>query len=61
MRILVMQASPNEDGLTAGMAKQALAGAQAAGAETELVHLRKLKLPKQLPQRELPTENHIHP
>jgi len=44
MRILVMQASPNEDGLTAGMAKQALSGAQAAGAETELVHLRKLKL-----------------
>jgi multimeric flavodoxin WrbA len=44
MKILVMQASPNEDGLTARMAKQAMAGAQAAGAETELLHLRKLKL-----------------
>lgn len=44
MRVLVMQASPNEDGLTASMAKEAMAGAQAAGAETELVHLRKLKL-----------------
>jgi len=44
MRILVMQASPNEDGLTASMAKEALAGAQAAGAQTELAHLRKLKL-----------------
>ncbi len=44
MRILVMQASPNEDGLTATMAKEAEAGAKAAGAETELVHLRKLKL-----------------
>jgi len=39
-----MQASPNEDGLTASMAKQAMAGARAAGAEAELVHLRKLKL-----------------
>ena len=44
MRILVVQASPNEDGLTASMAKEALAGAQAAGAEAELVHLRKLNL-----------------
>ena len=44
MRILVLQASPNEDGLTASMAKEVMAGAQAAGAETELVHMRKLKL-----------------
>ncbi len=44
MRILVMQGSPNEDGLTASMAKEAMAGAKAAGADTELVHLRKLKL-----------------
>ena len=44
MRILGLQASPNEDGLTARMAKQALAGAEAAGAQTELVHLRKQKL-----------------
>jgi multimeric flavodoxin WrbA len=44
MRILVLQASPNEDGLTATMAKEAMEGAQAAGAETELVHLKKMKL-----------------
>jgi len=44
MRILVMQASPNEDGLTASMAKEAMAGAEAAGAETELVHLRQHEL-----------------
>lgn len=44
MRVLVMQASPNEDGLTASMAKESLAGAVAAGAQTELVHLRKLEL-----------------
>jgi len=44
VKILVMQASPNEDGLTASMAKEAMAGAEAAGAETELVHLRKLQL-----------------
>ncbi len=44
MRILVTQGSPNEDGLTASMAKDAMAGAEAAGAETELVHLCKLKL-----------------
>ncbi len=44
MRILVLQASPNEDGLTATMAKEAMAGAQAAGADTELVHLKQMKL-----------------
>lgn len=44
MRILAVQASPNENGLTATMAKEAMAGAQAAGAEVELVHLRKLNL-----------------
>jgi len=44
MKILVLQASPNEDGLTATMAKAAEAGAKAAGAETELIHLKKLKL-----------------
>lgn len=44
MKILVLQASPNEDGLTATMGKAAEAGAKAAGAETELVHLKKLKL-----------------
>jgi len=44
MRILALQASPNEDGLTATMAKEAMAGAKAAGAEVELLHLRKLNL-----------------
>ncbi len=44
MRILVLQASPNEDGLTATMAKEAMAGAQAAGADSELVHLKQMKL-----------------
>ncbi len=44
MKILVMQASPNLDGLTAMMAKEALAGAHAAGAQTELLNLRKLGL-----------------
>jgi len=44
MRFLVLQASPNEDGLTASMAKAALQGAQAAGAEAELVHLCQLNL-----------------
>lgn len=44
MRILAMQGSPNLDGLTATMAKQAVAGAHAAGAETELLNLCKLKL-----------------
>jgi multimeric flavodoxin WrbA len=44
MKILVMQASPNLDGLTATMAKEAMAGAKAAGAEVELVNLKKQKL-----------------
>jgi len=44
MRILAMQGSPNQDGLTATMAKAALAGAEAAGAEVELVHLKEKKL-----------------
>ncbi len=44
MKILALQASPNLDGLTASMAQQALAGAQGAGAETELLHLCQLNL-----------------
>jgi multimeric flavodoxin WrbA len=44
MRILALQGSPNHDGLTARMAKQATAGAKAAGAETELLNLCDLKL-----------------
>ena len=44
MRILGIQTSPNEDGLTASMALAALKGAEAAGAETDLIHLRKLDI-----------------
>jgi multimeric flavodoxin WrbA len=44
MKILAMQASPNVDGLTAKMAKEAMAGAQAAKAEVELLNLCHMKL-----------------
>jgi multimeric flavodoxin WrbA len=44
MRIIAIQASPDEQGLTASLAAAALAGAQAAGAETELVHLCRLNV-----------------
>ena len=44
MRILVMQGSPRKDGLTASMAKEALSGAESAGAQTELIHLCELEL-----------------
>ncbi|UCH34636.1 MAG: flavodoxin family protein, partial [Armatimonadota bacterium] len=39
MKVIAIQTSPNEDGLTATMAQMALDGAKAAGAETELIHL----------------------
>jgi multimeric flavodoxin WrbA len=41
MKVIALQASPNTDGLTATTALAALRGAEAAGAETELIHLRK--------------------
>jgi len=44
MKVLGIQTSPNEDGLTASMALAALKGAETAGAETELIHLRKLDI-----------------
>jgi multimeric flavodoxin WrbA len=44
MKVLAIQTSPNVDGLTAGMAIAALVGAESAGAETELVHLRQLNI-----------------
>jgi multimeric flavodoxin WrbA len=44
MRVLAIQSSPNEDGLTASMAKAAVEGAKAAGAEAELVHLCQLDI-----------------
>ena len=40
MRIVGLNASPNQDGLTATMLKQVLAGAESAGAETTLVHMK---------------------
>jgi len=39
MKVLGIQTSPNEDGLTATIAQMALDGARAAGATTELIHL----------------------
>ena len=44
MRVLAIQTSPNEDGLTAGMAKAAVEGAKAAGADVELLHLCQLDI-----------------
>ena len=44
MRVVGLNASPNQDGLTATMLGQVLAGATAAGAETELVHLKEREL-----------------
>jgi multimeric flavodoxin WrbA len=44
MKVIAMQTSPNEDGLTATMAQMALDGAAAAGAETELIHLCQVNL-----------------
>jgi multimeric flavodoxin WrbA len=39
MKALILHGSPNADGLTAACAKAAAAGAQSAGAETEIVAL----------------------
>ncbi len=44
MKVIAIQASPNEDGLTATAARAALYGAQQTGAETELIHLRQLEI-----------------
>jgi multimeric flavodoxin WrbA len=44
MKVLAIQASPGENGLTASMAKAAMEGAQAAGAEVELIHACQLQL-----------------
>jgi len=44
MRIVGLNASPNQDGLTATMLKQVLAGAESAGAETTLVHMKEKAL-----------------
>ena len=44
MRVLVLQSSPNTDGLTAACAAAAVAGARAAGAEVEDVRLNDLDI-----------------
>lgn len=44
MRVVGLNASPNEDGLTATMLKSALAGAAEAGAETQLINMKGLEL-----------------
>jgi multimeric flavodoxin WrbA len=42
--IVGLNSSPNQDGLTASVLKQVLAGAEAAGAETVLVHMKERTL-----------------
>lgn len=44
MRVVVIHTSPNDDGLTAGLANAALAGATAAAAQVELVKLTELEM-----------------
>lgn len=44
MRVVGLNASPNEDGLTATMLASALEGAAEAGAQTEIVHMKRLEL-----------------
>ncbi len=44
MKVLAVQSSPNVDGLTCQLAKAVLEGAEDGGAETELVHLNKLRI-----------------
>jgi len=44
MKIIAVQSSPNTDGLTCQLAKAVLEGAESEGAETEMVHLNKLKI-----------------
>jgi len=39
MKVVAIHTSPNEDGLTASLAKAAVAGAEAAGAEADLIKL----------------------
>ena len=44
MQIVVIHTSPNDDGLTASLADAAVAGATAAGAQTEMVKLTDLEM-----------------
>ncbi len=45
MRVIVLQTSPNDAGLTASLAEAAVAGVTAAGAEAEMVKLTSLDMP----------------
>jgi len=44
MKVVCIQSSPNLDGLTCLMAQAVLEGAKSEGAETELIHLNKLRI-----------------
>jgi multimeric flavodoxin WrbA len=44
VKVIGIQSGPNEDGLTSNLAKAVLRGAEAAGAEVEMVHLNKLEI-----------------
>jgi len=44
MKIIGIQSSPNENGLTSRLAKAVLKGAESAGAEVELIHLNELNI-----------------
>ena len=44
LKVVAVQSSPNVNGLTCQLAKAVLEGAESRGAETELVHLNKLKI-----------------
>ena len=44
MKVIAIQASPNQDGLTSRLAQAVLKGAGNNGAETELIHLNELNL-----------------
>jgi len=44
MKVICIQSSPNSDGLTCQSAQAVLEGAKVEGAETELIHLNKLRM-----------------
>lgn len=44
MKVVGIQSSPNEDGLTCQLAQAALEGARSEGAEIQLIHLNKLNI-----------------
>lgn len=46
MKLLAIQTSPNQDGLTAETAKRVMAGAESKGIEVELVHLNDMVIKK---------------